>query len=129
MKTLTILTTLFILCFITASIAFAQDTQPPATAAEGLNLLAMALASLIGLAGNRLVDWIKSWPYLTDGEKSKLGGLAADLVTAVLTIGLGYGVTFLAPVAAFLDQSGLWQVIIFSWPFAKGWYEVHRAAS
>jgi hypothetical protein len=100
--------------------------NPPATAGEGLSALAIAIATLAGLAGARLTTLIKNLPFLQEGEKSKLSGLVADLVAFVLSTGIAYLVTYLTPVAATLDNSGLWQVLVWSWPAAKAWYEVER---
>lgn len=98
----------------------------PSTAVEGLNMLAVALAALAGLAGNRLTEAIKRLPFLTDEEKSKLSGLTADLVAFVLSTGVAYLITYLTPAAQMLDQSGLWQVLVWSWPAAKVWFETQQ---
>lgn len=108
-------------------LAAAQNADnPPATAAEALDWLALGLAAAAGLLGSRLTDAIKRIPWLTDGDKSKISGPLAELVAALLSVGSGFLLAYLGQVAGFLDQSGLWQVIIFAWPAAKGWFEVEE---
>lgn len=112
------------LLFIIAAPAHAQELPPTAT--EGVQMVAAILAGLAGLLSTVVIDWIKSWPYLKDGDKSKLSGPAANLVSAVVSVGSGYLVGWLGQYAGALDQSGIWQVILFTWPAAKGWFEVQQ---
>jgi hypothetical protein len=103
----------------------AQDADtPPATAAEGLQWLAAGLAALAGLLAYAVTDAIKRIPWLNDEEKSKISGPMANLVAAVVSIASGYLVGSFGQVAGFLDESGLWQVVVFAWPAAKAWFEV-----
>ncbi|RJQ32793.1 MAG: hypothetical protein C4589_00225 [Peptococcaceae bacterium] len=121
---LIILILILILALIPQAV-FAQDTGPalPDTAAGGLSLLAVMVAALAGLLASAVTDAAKNLSFLKDDEKTKLAGPLAELVVAVVSIGSGYLITYLTPVAAFLDQSSLWQVLIFSWPMARAWYE------
>jgi hypothetical protein len=116
---------LLFLILILAAPAMAQNGDaPPATAAEGVQWLAVGLAAAAGLLASALTDALKRIPWLTDGDKSKISGPLADLVAALVSVGSAYLLGYLGQVAGFLDQSGLWQVVIFAWPAAKGWFEI-----
>lgn len=114
-----------VLVMFSTSVAYAQESLPN-TANEGLNVLAVALAALSGLIGMRLTAAAKNLPYLRTEEKSKLSGLMADLVAFLLSTGIAYLITWLTPLAGTLDSSGLWQVLLWSWPAAKAWYEAEQ---
>lgn len=103
-----------------AAPALAQNDS----AAEGLQWLAAALAALSGLLAYAVTDAVRRAAWLKDEDKSKISGPMANLVAAVVSIGSGYLIGYLGQWVGFLDQSGLWQVIIFSWPAAKAWFEV-----
>lgn len=124
-----ILLVLNLLGVFTLSYAYAQDPTIdtlPATAEEGLSLLAVGLAALAGLVGMRLTAAVKNLPFLKDDEKSKLSGLMADLIAFLLSTGIAYLIAWLTPLASTLDRSGLWQVLLWSWPAAKAWYEAEQ---
>lgn len=101
------------------------ETLPP-SAEEGLKGIALIVATLAGLLGTALTDAIKKIPFLNDEEKSKISGPAANLLAAVVSIITGYLMGYLGTAAGFLDSSGVWQVILFSWPAAKAWFEVEQ---
>ena len=101
------------------------ETLPP-TAEKGLEGIAILLASLAGLLGTALTDAIKRIPFLSAGDKSKLGGPAANLLAAIMAIASGYLMGWLGMAAGVLDTSGAWQLILFSWPAAKTWFEAEQ---
>lgn len=92
--------------------------QLPETAVEALALAVTFLAAFGGIAASVVVDAIKAIPWLNDGEKSKLGGWLAGIVTGFFSIAAGIGAERLAEYAAQLDISGLWQVIVWFGPWA-----------
>lgn len=100
------------------------DVTLPDTAAGGVDTLALFLAGLAGLLASAITDAIKRLPFLRDEEKTAISGPTADLVAVLVSVGSAYIVAYLSQLAGFLDESGLWQVILFSWPAAKGWFEV-----
>lgn len=98
----------------------------PETAAEGLEGIAVLLAGLAGLAATAITDALKKLPYLSGVDKTKLEGPIVNLLAAVVSIVTGYLMGYLGVAAGFLDTSGVWQVILFSWPAAKAWFEVEQ---
>lgn len=100
--------------------------QLPDTASKGVDLIAAFLATLSGLLAVAVTDAIKRLPFLTDDDKSKITGPLANLLAAVVAVASGYIIGALGTVAGFLDASGVWQVILFSWPTAKAWFEIEQ---
>lgn len=98
----------------------------PPSAEEGLKGIALVLATLSGLIITALTDAIKKLPFLNEEDQSKISGPAANLLAAVVSIIVGYLMGYLGTAAGFLDSSGVWQVILFSWPAAKAWFEVEQ---
>lgn len=101
------------------------ETLPP-SAEEGLKGIAVLVAGLAGLLSTALTDAIKKLPFLNTEDQSKISGPAANLLAAVVSIVTGYLMGYLGTAAGFLDSSGVWQVILFSWPAAKAWFEVEQ---
>ena len=111
--------------------AYAQDADPgtslPPTAAEGVNVLALWLAALSGLAANALVNALKKMTWIPEKDRSSISGPLADLTAVLISVLSGWLVGLLGQWAGQLDQSGVWQVIGFSWPWAKTWFEGSEA--
>jgi len=107
-------------------IDFASGPTLPATAEEGIAILAIAIAVFAGLAGNALTDAIKDLPWLKTDEKQLISGHGANLVAALISIGGAYLLTYLGPWAEYLDQTGIWLIIITAWPIAKAWFEAKK---
>jgi len=104
-----------------------QDGSGPGTAVEFLNRLMLALgpAGLAGLLGSQLTDRVKAlFPFLSGEQQNELGRALTQLIAVVLSIGSAYVIAYLTPVAEFLDRSGLWQVILFAYPFAWTFFQV-----
>lgn len=95
------------LIFIFAIPALAQDGQatpgPNDLTAEILALMA-GLAALLGAA---LTDAIKRLPFLAEGDKSKLSGPLAQLVSVVINIAAGYLVALAGQGLGLIDDAGL----------------------
>ena len=100
----------------------------PDSAGGGVQQIAVWLAVVAGLAANAIVDAIKGLPILKDGERSKIAGPAGNLVAAIISVLSGYVVGWLGVAAGLLDSTGLWQVLLFVWPMAKGWFESQKLA-
>lgn len=94
----------------------------PETAAKGVDVLALALGALAGLVSKYLTNGIKSLPFLTDEDRSKVTGPAAILLAGVVSIVTGYVLSYAGVAANFLDSSGVWQVILTAWPWAFKFY-------
>jgi len=100
--------------------------QLPDSAGAGVQQIAIWLAALAGLAATAIVDTIKGLPWLTDGERSKIAGPAGNLVAAIIAVLSGYVMGYLGVAAGLMDKSGLWQVLLFTWPLAKSWFEAQK---
>lgn len=108
-------------------IDFANGPTLPATAEEALpSIITIALAALAGLIGNALTDAIKDLPWLKKDEKQLISGHLANLVAALISIGGAYLLTYLGPWAEYLDEQGIWLIIITAWPIAKMWFEAKK---
>ena len=109
---------------------YAQPIQPPAelpkTAHEALALFPLGLAMLAGIIANRLTDYLKTIPQIGDENAEKIGGATADFLAAIMSVVSGYVVGHLAVAADFLDTSGIWQVIVWAYPFALAWFEIRK---
>lgn len=101
----------------------------PETATQALALAATFLAAFGGIAASMIVDAVKAIPWLKDGEKSKLSGWLAGVVTGFFSIAAGIGAERLAEYASGLDISGIWPVIIWAgpWLFAELRYRGKKA--
>lgn len=119
MKKALCLAVLFTLAF--AGAAYAQDSLP-STASEGLQYIEEFLALLAGLVATRLTTGLKKMWWLSDEQRSKIIGLGADAVAAALALATAFALSHGAIAAGFLDENGLWQVLLLVWPAAKGWY-------
>lgn len=149
MKTLIVLLTVLLL-FVLPAIALAQEptaeatpnvaTDPvvpppfpteipevlPETAAKGVDILALALGALAGLVSKYLTNALKAAPFLSEGDRSKIGGPAAILLAAVVSVATGYVLSYAGVAANFLDTSGVWQVLVTAWPWAVKFYHDSR---
>lgn len=94
----------------------------PDTAAEGVDILALALGALAGLLSKYLTNAIKDAPFLSDENKSKISGPAAIFLAAVVSVVTGYILSMAGVAANFLDSSGVWQVLLTAWPWAYKFY-------
>jgi hypothetical protein len=101
----------------------AHAQELPGTAAEGIDVLAALLATLAGLLATTVIDAIKNLSFFTDGERQKIADAYANLISVMVSVLTGYAVGYLAHLAGLLDSSGIWQLVLFSWPAAKGWFE------
>lgn len=103
--------------------------QLPETAAGASVLAATFLAAFGGIAASVVTDAVKALPWLKDGEKSKLSGWLAGIVTGFFSLAAGIGADRLAEYATGLDTSGLWQVIVWfgPWLFAEARYRFKKA--
>lgn len=148
MKTLIILLTVLFLLTFGVVVVFAQDptaepeataeatAEPivpppfpteipevlPETAAKGVDVLAVMIGALAGLVGKHLTNAIKGASFFSDGDKSKIGGPAAILLAAIVSVLTGYALSYAGVAANFLDTSGVWQVLVTAWPWAVKWY-------
>lgn len=68
---------------------------------EPITALLYALGSLFG---NRIMDWFKSWTWITEEEKSKLSGPLADAVAWVIPAVIGLLLTWIAQTVGLLDH-------------------------
>lgn len=98
----------------------------PETADKGVDVLAVMLGALAGLIGKYLTNAVKSLPFLTDEDKSKISGPAAIALAAVVSVVTGYVLSYAGVAANFLDTSGVWQVLVTAWPWAVKWYHDSR---
>jgi len=106
-----------------ATLAAPAPQGLPPTATETVSLIEISLAALAGLLGWAITDAIRKWSWLPEQDRSAISGPAANLVAAVVSVASGFIVAWLAQWAGFLDQSGLWAVVVWAWPLAKVWFE------
>lgn len=128
MRKIFVLLIALVIVLMVAGPVFAQDIPPfptnlPGTAAEGVDVVAVFLAALTGLLATTVTDAFKNLPVFNRGEKQKIADAYASLVSIVASVLAGYGVGYLAVLAGILDESGLWQLLLYTWPAAKGWFE------
>lgn len=121
MRNFTFLVLIGLVWLALAMPAHAQEL--PGTAAEGVDVLAALLATLAGLLATTVTDAIKNLSFFTDDERKKIADAYANLISVTVSVLAGYGVGYLANLAGLLDQSGIWQLVLFSWPAARGWFE------
>jgi len=109
---------------VLAPAAQAQGELPP-TAGEAVKEVALVLGIVAGLLGAMATEAVKRLPWFTEGEKTKIGGWAAQLVAGVAAILSSYLVTWLAAYADDIDDLGLWRwfVIGVSWLLAEVRYQ------
>lgn len=103
-----------VLALILAAPALAQESAPPQPADPGsLQETALALmAALASLLGAAAIDSIKRLPFLTDGDKSKLAGPTALLVSVVVNIAAGYVVALGGQAVGLIDDAGLQALLV-----------------
>ena len=66
-------------------------------------------------------------PFLGQTETARLGGLLAEIAALLISTGCGWlALTWLTPLAQWLDQSGVWAVAIAAWPVARSWFELRK---
>lgn len=96
--------------------AFDWPVELPETAQEGLKVIESFLVFVSALVTMYVTSWLRKLPLLSEDEKSKIVGLAADMVAglfgAIIFVVLAYG----AYLAKFLDSNGMWAVL--QWIFA-----------
>lgn len=128
MKSLMVLLVVVVIVGATSAMVLAQEEPPqlPPTAGEAVAELAAALAVLAGLLANRLTEALGRLPFLSDEDKNKLRQPLLDIFAAVFSVASGYILASAAMAAGFLDESGWWQVILWSWPTAYGWFRGKR---
>jgi len=123
---------LLLLLMMAATPVQAQEINDlPATAGEGLATLLSLVGAILagGTLGNLLTDLIKRFnlPFLGQTETVRLGGLLAEIAALLISAGCGWlALTWLTPLAGWLDQSGVWAVAIAAWPVARGWFELRK---
>lgn len=61
------------------------------------------LHTLAALASNRIMDWFKSWTWLSEEEKSKLSGPMADFVAWLTAAAAGLLLAWLGQALGLLD--------------------------
>ena len=105
---------------------FEWPEQLPETAQEGLQVLAGFVTFISSLLAMYATSWIRNLPILNDGEKSKISGLGADPVAAVMALAIGFILAYGAYVANFLDANGFWQVIIYVFPLLWGMHKAKK---
>lgn len=120
---LMVLVWLVLLAVLAAPAAMAAQEVPP-TAGEAVELIEAGLVALAGLLGWAITDAIRKWAWLPEQDRSKIGGAAANLVAAVVSVASGFIVGWLGQWTGLLDTSGIWSVVVFAWPASKGWFEV-----
>lgn len=119
---LMVLLWLALLALLAAPVMAAQEVPP--TAGEAVGLIEAGLVALAGLLGWAITDAIRKWTWLPEEDRSRIGGAAANLVAAIVSAASGFIVGWLGQWAGLLDTSGIWAVVIFVWPAAKGWFEL-----
>lgn len=101
------------LLFLFASSATAQETVPlPETAQEGIEMLAVMLAAVGGLAASMVMDAVKKLSFMSKENRDKVGQWLAGGVTMLVAIGTGGLIAFLLPYAVDLQETGIWKVTV-----------------
>lgn len=98
----------------------------PETAQEGLKEIESFLVFVGALGAYWLTRGIRRLPWLTDGEKSKINGLAAEAVAGLVALAIGFVLAYGGYAANFLDDNGFWQVVVWCWGFAFGIHKLNK---
>jgi len=115
---------LLILLAIIAVFALPVMAQElPDTAGEAVGWLQVAIVALAGLVATRLTEALGNIPFLKNADKDKLRQPLLDLVAAVIAVGAAYIIGYATPLAAYLDDAGLWKVVVWAWPSALAWFK------
>lgn len=124
-----------ILSITLAAPALAQEggVSPPETATELVAMVLAAVGAILagGTLGNLFTDRLKAikLPFLSSPERARLGGLMAEIAALVVSAGLAWvGVTYLTPLASYLDESGIWAIVLAAWPVARYWFVARKRA-
>lgn len=88
----------------------------PTDAVEALGLLGSLLAAWLGggRLGNYLTGVVKKWTWIPEENRSKLAGAWAGLVAITLTSLSSTAIAYLTPLAEWLNDTGLWGVLVAS---------------
>lgn len=97
--------------------------QLPEDPAVVLEWLVTTLAVLTGLVATRVVDAIKQLTWIPEESRNRLAGAAADFVSVILSEIVALVLAGAAYLLGFLDESGLWTVLVWAYPSAKLWFE------
>lgn len=100
------------LLFLFASSAAAQEVALPETAQGGIEMLAVMLAAVGGLAASMVMDAVKKFSFMSKKNRDKVGRWLAGGITMVVAIGTGGLIAFLLPYAVDLQETGIWKVTV-----------------
>ena len=95
-------------------------TELPDTAEGVIPYLREWLLFVSALIATHVMNAFKKIPGL--GQQEWLGKLVTELVSGVTASVVAFVLGLGAVGLGFLDESGLWQVILFAWPAAVGIY-------
>jgi hypothetical protein len=101
-----------ILTLILVVPVLAQDGSTQPTPDDLSNAIMTFMAGVAALLGAALVDAIKRLPFLTEGDKSKLTGPVAQLVSVVVSIISGYLVALVGQGFGLIDDAGLKALLV-----------------
>lgn len=65
-----------------------------------------------GAIGSFLTDLLKRLAWLSDEGRSRISGTGAEFLAAVLTVGLATLTELVWPYLTFLDESGIWAIVL-----------------
>lgn len=113
-----VIITLILTAVFGASIVYAQDSGPqiPPTAVNALGLVATMVAAFGGIIASQLTDIIRNLTGLKDEEKAQLSELVSPFIVGLLSVGAGIGFDRLLPAAGYLDDTGLWRLVVVFGP-------------
>lgn len=94
--------------------------QLPDKATDLLPDIEKWLLFVAGLLATHVMSWVKEIPWF--GKQKRLVKLVTELLSGLTASVLAFLLGTAAVALGFLDESGLWQVIVFAWPAAVGIY-------
>lgn len=127
-RILIILAFVLVALFILAPTVLAQDGNPdlPDTAVGALNWITTGLAAAAALLASAFTNWVKSRPWISEENKEPISGAGAQFIAVVSSSVIGALATFLHPIAAQLDERGIYAAIlaVVTVLLSEGWFEL-----